>query len=280
METVLGGRVTLMADISPETIKRMIKEVAEEMKLSSHHNSEKNTKTPASDGPKVLIVFHAGVGKLDEAMKQVGLIQESAGKSGIFTEESARSWVCGEDVKKQTGARCILDTVKPDGLEKVLNKADVLVLPTFCFKTGAKVASLICDDHESRIVLAALAQGKIVLASRDGFLITESLSNIKIREEIDRIFGKLEEYGVVFSPTDQLSNVFRKVALAPGKSTGKEGKRPQDSENKPLLRIVTARDIDMAVNEKKGSIRVATRGLVTPLARDLAKEYGISIIRG
>jgi glycosyltransferase involved in cell wall biosynthesis len=268
-----------MTDIEPETVRRIVKKVVEEMEIVSQHNAEKNTKLSTTGGPKVLIVFHAGVGKLDEAMKQVRLIQESAERSSIFTEESARSWVCGEDVKKQTGARCILDTVKPEGLEKVLDKADVLVLPTFCFKTGAKVASLICDDHESGIVLSALAQGKTVLASRDGFLISESLVNRKIREEIDRILGKLEGYGMVFSPTDHLSDVFQKVAFASGKPMSEE-KRPQDSGNEPVLRIVTARDIDAAVNEKKGSIHVAARGLVTPLARDLAKEYGISITRG
>ena len=269
-----------MTDINPETIRRIVKEVVEEIEIVSQRNDETNTKLLTTGGPKVLIVFHAGVGKLDEAMKQVRLIQESAERSSIFTEESARGWVCGEDVKKQTGARCILDTVKPEGLEKVLDKADVLVLPTFCFKTGAKVASLMCDDHESGIVLSALAQGKKVLASRDGFLISESLSNRKIREEIDRILGKLEGYGMVFSPTEQLSDVFRKVAITPGKPTGKEERRPQDSGNEPVLRIVTARDIDAAVNEKRSSIHVAAGGLVTPLARDLAKEYGISITRG
>jgi len=269
-----------MTGINPETVREIVKKVVEEMELPSQHKAETTAKLSATGGPKVLIVFHAGVGKLDEAMKQVTLIQESAEKSSIFTEESARSWVCGEDVKKKTGARCILDTVKPEGLEKVLDKADVLVLPTFCFKSGAKVASLICDDHESGIVLAALARGKKVLASRDGFLISESLSNIKIREEIDRILWKLEDYGMVFSPTDQLSDVFRKLALAPGKPMDKGERKPQDSGNEPVHRIVTARDVNGAVNEKIGSIHVAARGVVTPLARDLAKEYGISIVRG
>lgn len=269
-----------MDKINPESIRRIVKEVLVEMQTSSSPISEKNTKASASDGAKVLFVFHAGVGKLDEAMKQVRLIQESAGKSSVFTEESARSWVCGKDVKEQTGARCILDTVKPDDLEKVLDKADVLVLPTFCFKTGAKVASLICDDHESGIVLSALAKGKKVLASRDGFLISESLSNIKIREEIDRILRKLEDYGMVLSPTDQLAKAFRKGAFDPGKSTNEEEKASQGPEHTQLLRIVTAKDINTASNDGRSSIRVAKGGLVTPLARDLAKEYGISIIRG
>ena len=109
---------------------------------------------------------------------------------------SARSWVCGEDVREKAGSKCILDTVKPEGLEKALQKADILVLPTFCFKTAAKVARLIGDDQESTIVLSALIQDKPVLATNDGFTLLNTLSNKGIRDEIKRILGKLESFGM------------------------------------------------------------------------------------
>ena len=109
--------------------------------------------------PAVLNIFHAGVGKLEEALRQIQQIEKSARRSSVYTVESARSYVCGADVKEGAGIKCILDTVKPEGLEKALQKADVLVLPTFCLKTAAKLASLICDDQESAIVFTALLAG-------------------------------------------------------------------------------------------------------------------------
>lgn len=269
-----------MDNINAENVKKIVQDVIKEMRLTSFSDSKIISRASENAGPKALIVFHAGVSKLDEAMNQVRLIQELAGKSSVFTDESARSWVCGEDVRKQAGTRCILDTVRPDGLEKVLERADVLVLPTFCLKVGAKVANLICDDDASGIVCSALARGKKVLASRDGFLISESLSNVRIREEIDRILQKLEDYGVIFSLTNQLSNMFRQVAVNPQESGGHEGKKDQDSGEEHLLAIITARDVNKAANGKKGSIRLAPAGIVTPLARDLAKEYGIKVIEG
>jgi len=269
-----------MDNIDLENVRKIVKDILKEMGLSSQFTTKKVGIVSEKDGPKVLIVFHAGVSKLDEAMNQVRLIQELAGKSSVFTDESARSWVCGEDVRKQAGTRCILDTVRPEGLEKVLERADVLVLPTFCLKTGAKVANLICDDPASGIVCSALARGKKVLASQDGFLISETLSNRRIREEIDRILEKLKDYGVIFCPTDQLSDVFRQVALDPRKSGNFQEEKDQDSGNERSLKIITARDINKAANEKKSAIRVATGGVVTPLARDLAKEYGIKIVDG
>jgi len=269
-----------MDSIDPENVKKMIKDAVREMRLSFPKDTETPGRETGNKGPKVLIVFHAGLSKLDEAMIQVRLIQELAGKSSVFTDESVRGRVCGDDVRKQAGTRCILDTVRPDGLEKVLERADVLVLPTFCLKVGAKVANLVCDDHGSGIVFSALAWGKKILASRDGFLINKTLSNPKIREEIDRIMKKLEDYGVIFSPTDQLGTMFRQIALVSRKPGDHEGKKDRNSGDALSLRIVTARDINKAANDKKNSIRVAAGGVITPLAGDLAKEYGIKIIRG
>jgi hypothetical protein len=219
-----------MDTINAENVKKIVKEVLKEMRLTPQIKSDKQDKLSENDDPKVLIVFHAGVAKLDEAINQVRLIQELAGRSSVFTDESARSWVCGEDVRKKAGTRCILDTVKPEGLEKVLERADVLVLPTFCFKVAAKLASLICEDHASGIVFSALARGKKVLASRDGFLLTETLSNIRIREEMNQILQKLGEFGIIFAPTDQLSTVFREISLHPRKSEVHERKKSRAPE--------------------------------------------------
>ena len=118
---------------------------------------------PRSPG---LIVFQAGVRRLEEALKQLPALEAPAGWSGVYTVPAVRSRVCGADVREfSSGTPCILDTVKPEGLEKVLARADVLVLPTLCLMVASKVAHLMCDDPESRLVFSALLQGKQVLAA-------------------------------------------------------------------------------------------------------------------
>jgi hypothetical protein len=264
--------------IDAEKVTTIVRQVLEEMRISASSGVERAGPKGENDGPKVLIIFHAGVSRLDEAMHQVRLIQGSAGKSSVFTDESARCWVCGDDVRKQAGARCILDTVKPEGLQKVMERSDVLVLPTFCLKVGAKVANLLCDDDGSAIVCSALARGKKVLASRDGFLLSETLSNIRIREEMNRILQKLEAFGIIFSSTDQLSATFQGLL-----QTRKTGQQPEEKAQaggtEPGKRIVTAKDVSSAANEKKRSVYVTKTGIVTPLARDMAKEFGIAIVQ-
>lgn len=237
---------------------------------------------PLKKQPAVLIIFHAGVRKLEEALRQIQQIEKAARRSSVYTVESARSFVCGADVQQGAGIKCILDTVKPEGLEKALQKADVVVLPTFCLKTAAKVASLICDDPESGIVFTALLQGKKVLAADDGFLVLDILVNKNLRSAIDQALKKLEEFGVVFCPTDRLYVTFQKI-IAGDEKPKTPAARPAQKEKKGNvlngLKLVTAKEVHLAVNAKQNVLELAPGGIITPLARDLAKEYSIQIIK-
>ena len=232
-------------------------------------------------GPAVINVFHAGVRRLEEALKQVQLIEETARRSSVYTVESARSWVCGADVKEGAGIKCVLDTVKPQGLEKALQKSDILVLPTFCLKTAAKVANLICDDQESSIVFMALLQGKKVLATNDGFLVCDILVNEQLRVEIDHVLNKLESFGMVFCSTDELHATFSKMLTGDRnlKASGLiKGADVRENRTPDEVKLITAKVIYAAVDNNQHSVVLAPGGKITPLARDLAKEYSINII--
>ena len=264
-----------------EEISQIVREVLKEKGLLNSPSDKpvKNRIYRPRSSPAVLNVFHAGVRKLEQALEQVRQIEEIAARSSVFTVDSARAWVCGEDVKEKAGSRCILDTVKPDGLEKALQKADILVLPTFCFKTAAKAAQLISDDQETAIVLSALMQAKPVLAARDGFTLLDSLSNKGIRDEIDRILDKLKSYGMVFCQTDQLAAVFQKIMTGGNMSVPSEIKNNSGRQTAPALKLITAKDIRIAVDNNQDSIPLASGGIITPLARDQAREYSIRIER-
>jgi ethanolamine utilization protein len=264
-----------------EEISKMVREVLQEKGLLNRPTGKAVSNRIQRDRPTpaVLNVFHPGVRKLEQALEQVRLIEDIAARSSIFTMNSARSWVCGEDVREKTGSRCILDTVKPEGLEKALQKADILVLPTFCFKTAAKVARLIGDDQESTIVLSALIQNKPVLATSDGFTLLNTLSNKGIQDEIKRILGKLESFGMIFCKTDQLAATFQKIMTGSNKSVPSETKKEPGNQPAPARTLITAKDIRMAADNNIDAITLAPGGLITPLARDQAREYAIKIVK-
>jgi glycosyltransferase involved in cell wall biosynthesis len=264
-----------------DEISNIVREVLKEKGLVDipvKKTVSKRIQRPRST-PAALNVFHPGVRKLEQALEQVRLIENIAARSSVFTVNSARQWVCGDDVKEKSGCRCILDTVKPEGLEKALQKADILVLPTFCFKTAAKVAQLISDSQETAIVLSALIQGIPVLATRDGFTLLDTLSNRAIREEMESIIGKLESFGMVFCETDQLAAVFQKLVANKNTSVTPGTKKGPSHGTAPGLSLVTAKDIQAAVFNSQDSIPLAPGGIITPLAKDQAKEYAIRIIK-
>jgi len=263
-----------------EVISKMVREVLQEKGLLNHPTKKPvfNRVQRDRSTPAVLNVFHPGIRKLEQALEQVRLIEEIAARSSTFTVNSARSWVCGDDVREKTGSKCILDTVKPEGLEKALQKADILVLPTFCFKTAAKVARLIGDDQESTIVLSALIQNKPVLAASDGFTLLNTLSNKGIRDEIKRILGKLERFGIVFCQTDQLATTFQKITAGGNKPVSSENQKEPGTQTAAARNLITAKDIRTAADNNQDTITLARGGLITPLAKDQAREYAIKIV--
>jgi hypothetical protein len=269
-----------MSEIDREIVRRVVRGVLEEM--AGRSDGAQGVRTGAGKeepGMRVLFLFNAGVRKLDDALEQVRLIEESGVKSGVYTGPSARGWVCGDDVRGTTGARCILDTVKPEGVEKVLQLADVLVLPTLCLTVAAKVAGLVCDDQESRLVLSALMQGKRVLAARDGFLVCDVLLNERLRGEIEGVLGKLEEFGVVFSPTHLLNRIFQE-RMRSEKTKGTQETVSGDAGSEAnAFRLITGKQITDAVADRTHTVVLAPGGMITPLARDLAKEYAVNIVK-
>ncbi len=270
-----------MVVMQKEEISKIVREVLKEKGLLDSPAAKQISKRipRPRPTPAVLNIFHPGVRKLEQALEQIKQIENLAARSSVFTVDSARAWVCGEDVKEKAGSRCVLDTVKPEGLEKALHKADILVLPTFCFKTAAKVAQLIGDNQETAIVLSALMQGKPVLAANDGFTLLDTLSNKGIREEIKRTLGKLESFGMIFCETDQLGVTFQKIVDEKKKIEPPAKRKPSTDTTPPARKLVTTKDIQMAVNAGRGPIMLAPGGIMTPLAKDLAKEYAVKIIK-
>jgi glycosyltransferase involved in cell wall biosynthesis len=260
-------------------INRIVREILKEKGLLTDPDQLSGRclkKSP--DGPAVLFVFHSGVRYLKKALIQVQQIDETTCRSSVFTSKPAREWVCGVDVQTQAGIRCCLDKVKPNGIEKTLKKSDILVLPTFCLKTAAKIASFGADTIESAIVLSALAQGKKVLATRDGFSLLNTLVNGGIRKEMDRILSKLEGFGMTFCNTDDLAVAFGNIMESQRGPSSKKQEKVSGSQASDGLKLVTAKEIQRAVNYKQTSVLMAAGGIVTPLAKDQAREYAIKIV--
>jgi hypothetical protein len=117
------------------------------------------------------------------------------------------------------------------------------------------------------------------LATRDGFTLLDTLSNQGIREEIESVIGKLESFGMVFCETDQLAAVFQKMVSNRNTSVPLGTKKGSSHRATPGFRLITAKDIQAAVFNNQDSIPLAPGGIITPLAKDQAREYAIKILK-
>ena len=117
-----------------------------------------------------------------------------------------------------------------------------------------------------------------VLAANDGFMLCDILVNEQLRQEIDQILNKLRGFGMVFCPTDQLYAAFEQM-LMPAAPAPSQAKSKQHDNSAQTSKLITAKDIHTAVNNKQNSVALAPGGILTPLAKDLAREYTIKIIR-
>lgn len=232
------------------------------------------------NGPKILTVFHAGIFRLDEALEQVRQMNQSAWRLSVFRGDSGLSFVSRKKIQEITKVKTFLDKARPADLIKVLNHCDILVLPAFGFPAAAKVAQLLCDDCESRIIHASLVKGKKVLAVNDGYKEPGVKVAPKLIEESEGVFKKLEGFGVTFCNTDQLAASCAELCLnsSEPESTVAPGQDQTKKSDLPGKKLITGKDIEKAAQNNQKEVRLAPRGKVTPLARDLAKEYSVNIL--
>jgi hypothetical protein len=118
------------------------------------------------------------------------------------------------------------------------------------------------------------------LAAKDGFGICDLLLNEGIRDEMDRILARLESFGMIFCETDQLCTTFQKIVDEGKKIESPSKRHPPTDTALPARKLVTAKDIQLAADGSRGPIVLVPGAIMTPLARDLAKEYAIKIIKG
>ncbi len=259
----------MMDSVTIDKIRLLVHQALADQNLKGTLKREYN-----KSGPKVMVMFHSAVYRLDETLEQVRCIGNISKRLSVYRSESARSLICIDEVRKKSKARCVIDKAGSSDLEKILDLSDILILPTFCCSTAAKVANLCCDDIESGLVFSALMKGKKILVARDGFSKPDISINAYLQGEIDKIFDKLERFGMIFCSTDNLSSVFQKLIFPE-----KKNKRViSNNQNDCTMKLITAKDINMAVKKQQNKIKLAFKGNVTPLARDLAREYAIEIV--
>ena len=154
--------------------------------------------------------------------------------------------------------------------ERLVSKSDLILLPSMGDDDAAKMALGIFDEPSARVALSALALGKPLLASPhspyDGALKARSAVLFNLwqgyRKTLENFGFEIVEAAAMASAVNAhlSAKVESKTATVPS------GKR----------QVITAQDIEKAAQNGK-RFDVPNGALITPLARDRARELGVKL---
>ncbi len=154
--------------------------------------------------------------------------------------------------------------------ERLVSKSDLVLLPSMGDDDAAKMALGIFDEPTARVALSALAVGKPLLASPhspyDGALKSRSPVLFNLWQGYRKT---LENFGFEIVEADAMASAAQ-AHLAP-KNEIKMVSAPSGKR-----RVITAQEIEAAaLNGKR--FDVPPGALITPLARDRARELGVKL---
>jgi len=156
-------------------------------------------------------------------------------------------------------------------LSELITTPQVILFPALSENVIAKAANGIFDEPLSRLLLEAIEQSKpfyAIAPEVNGNLRQNSPTLFRLHQSYRQ---KLESFGVRWITQKDISKV---LLSALPKSTFTNISPVQNIAQKQLI---TATDIETAVREGKRKIQLPYRSIITPLARDRAKDLGVVI---
>jgi hypothetical protein len=157
--------------------------------------------------------------------------------------------------------------------EKLVESVDGVLLPAIGDDDAAKMANGIFDEPVARVALSAIATGKPLLAA----LHSPYAKEIKTRApQLYRVWEShkttLESFGFVFAEHSALPDLVRQK-FAPSVQAGSTPGLNAAAKGKILI---TASEVETAA-KNGASLKLPLGAIVTPLARDRAKELNVKI---
>ncbi len=249
-------------------LEKLTQIVEEEVKkaLGSGLNVNKESGSQ-SDNCKIYALFTGGSAKLAEAINQIKLLIQHGYHVKAILSESATKIIKVEKIRQIPGIEDIYCEPDPSIYSiDIVQNADAIIVPILTRNSAAKVALGICDTLITNIIMHALIAGKTVIAARnsadpdgqDCICISTPKTPPALVQIAKDYLKKLQSYGVKLVDTSEIAQYF--------------------IGNKEIKRELVTYDTINELTQDVKQIEVKKGSIITPLAKDLAKERNIKII--
>ena len=226
---------------------------------------QKSVSTQTTHEKRLLAIFGATQLELDEPIQQLHTCVQNGWKITIILSDLATKVGNLEPIHAAFGAENILQENALSDITTFVETYQQIVLPVFSHPMAAKLALRLVDTPCTYLVFEALSKGKKVIAASD------ALNQGKVSGKMGTIFDKLEndyvnalsEFGVQLVPMTQIAELVV-AQMSDSRAVVEE----------TLISATTISNLGADVKE----LVYANPAVITPLAREHAKQRGIKLI--
>lgn len=248
-----------------QIVETEVKKALMEMK------SDQKSEISSSQNPHILALFTGGYAKLDEAINQIEKLIKSSYTVDVVMSRSAVNVIGKDKIEGISGiGELICEPAESFSSLKAVQKSDVIIVPVLTRNSSAKIALGITDTLVTNIIMQAIISGKPVIAGRNSAdpdlndcpCIATPNTPQPLILLAKNYLKTLESYGIKLVDVSEIADL-----IISGSDKGK-------ILDQKLITNETISKLPQGTNK----INVARGTIITPMAKDLAKERGIEII--
>lgn len=253
-----------------------------------------------------LILFTGATIGYSQSIESINKLKRDGWEFDVVMSKSAQEVITVDLVKKAIGISNIITNEDGSVIKELLQRNNVIVIPTLTINSAAKIANCISDTLVTNIVSKALMSGKPIVASINGCcpdnkerreIYGDNLSDFH-KKRLSNNLEILKSYNIKLSSSENLyknvnkillksfnlykSNKFiKEVYVSNGDkvvSSNAEPKTVDDISSIRLNKKILSRK-DIWDNKKFSTIFVKQNTLITDLARDEAQRLNITLTK-
>lgn len=253
-----------------------------------------------------LILFTGATIGYIQSIESIKNLKIDGWELDVVMSKSAQEVLTVDSVKKAIGVSNIITNEDGSVIKELLERNNVIVIPTLTINSAAKIANCISDTLVTNIVSKALISGKPIVASINGCcpdnrerreIYGDNLSDFH-KKRLSNNLEILRSYNIKLSSSENLyknvnkallksfnlykSNKFIKEVYVSNSdkvvSSNAEPKTVDDISSIRLNKKILSRK-DIWDNKKFSTIFIKQNTLITDLARDEAQRLNITLIK-
>ncbi|MBS4534538.1 hypothetical protein GOQ29_02800 [Clostridium sp. D2Q-14] len=241
--------------IDNDTIEIIVKEVAK--RIISEIKYQKK---------QVLVVFTGSISGYTDALKSLKAMSKKNYSFKVVLSKNAQRILDQESIKKELKVSNIYVDVTSEEIDYLKKDIDKIVIPTLTRNSVIKIAMGISDTLPTYLISWGIMSGVPIIASEEGCNPQVS-ENKQYRNMLINNIEILKKYGIDFKGAKELHECKENINFCEYEKVKK---------NFSKKRLITREDILKAKNNNQ-EILISENTIVTQLAKDAAKEIGVSI---